>query len=48
MCQARPRDDGSPAGITYEDARISEVQHFFGVPEPQSLERDTLVNRSCD
>jgi len=24
------------------------VQHFFGVPEPQSLERDTLVNRSCD
>jgi cytosine/adenosine deaminase-related metal-dependent hydrolase len=37
-----------PAGITYEDARISEVQHFFGVPEPQSLERDTLVNRSCD
>ncbi len=37
-----------PAGITYEDARISEVQHFFGVPEPQTLERDTLVNRSCD
>jgi cytosine/adenosine deaminase-related metal-dependent hydrolase len=37
-----------PAGITYEDARVAEVQHFFGVPEPQSLERDTLVNRSCD
>ena len=37
-----------PAGITYEDARIAEVQHFFGVPEPQTLERDTLVNRSCD
>ena len=37
-----------PAGITYEDARISEVQHFFGVPEPRTLERDTLVNRSCD
>jgi len=37
-----------PAGITYEDARIAEVQHFFGVPEPPTLERDTLVNRSCD
>ena len=37
-----------PAGILYEDARIAEVQHFFGVPEPQTLERDTLVNRSCD
>src|SRR5712675_1404417 len=37
-----------PAGITYEDARIAEVQHFFGVPAPQTLERDTLLNRSCD
>jgi Amidohydrolase family len=37
-----------PAGMTYEDARIAEVQHFFGVPEPQTLERDTLLNRSCD
>jgi hypothetical protein len=37
-----------PAGIAYEDARIAEVQHFFGVPEPQTLERDTLLNRSCD
>ena len=37
-----------PAGMTYEDARIAEVQHFFGVPEPRTLERDTLVNRSCD
>jgi Amidohydrolase family len=37
-----------PAGIAYEDARIAEVQHFFGVPLPQTLERDTLVNRSCD
>ncbi|MFZ2159570.1 MAG: amidohydrolase family protein, partial [Bradyrhizobium sp.] len=37
-----------PAGITYEDARIAEVQHFFGVPEPGTLERDALVNRSCD
>ena len=37
-----------PAGIAYEDARIAEVQHFFGVPLPDTLERDTLVNRSCD
>jgi imidazolonepropionase-like amidohydrolase len=37
-----------PAGLSYEDARIAEVQHFFGVPEPATLERDTLVNRSCD
>jgi len=37
-----------PAGITYEDARIAEVQHFFGVPRPETLERDTLLNRSCD
>src|SRR4051812_40588184 len=37
-----------PAGISYEDARIAEVQHFFGVPLPYTLERDTLVNRSCD
>jgi hypothetical protein len=37
-----------PAGISYEDARIAEVQHFFGVPLPHTLERDTLVNRSCD
>jgi imidazolonepropionase-like amidohydrolase len=37
-----------PAGMHYEHARIAEVQHFFGVPEPQTLERDTLTNRSCD
>ncbi len=37
-----------PAGLTYETARIAEVQHFFGVPEPHTLERDTLINRSCD
>jgi imidazolonepropionase-like amidohydrolase len=37
-----------PAGMLYEDARIAEVQHFYGVPEPRTLERDALVNRSCD
>ncbi len=37
-----------PAGLTYEAARIAEVQHFFGVPDPHALERNALVNRSCD
>jgi len=37
-----------PAGLAYEEARIAEVQHFFGVPEPRTLERDALINRSCD
>jgi cytosine/adenosine deaminase-related metal-dependent hydrolase len=37
-----------PAGLSYEAARISEVQHFFGVPESSTLERNTLLNRSCD
>lgn len=36
------------SGLAYEDAGITEVQHFFGVPEPKTLERDTLLNRSCD
>src|SRR5262249_42714671 len=37
-----------PSGLTYEEARIPEVQHFFGIPLPSTLERDTLINRSCD
>jgi cytosine/adenosine deaminase-related metal-dependent hydrolase len=37
-----------PAALTYEEARIAEVQHFFGVPKPSTLERNALVNRSCD
>ncbi|MBR0775392.1 amidohydrolase family protein [Bradyrhizobium diazoefficiens] len=37
-----------PAELSYETARIREVQHFFGVPLPESLERPALVNRSCD
>jgi len=37
-----------PAALSYEQARIAEVQHFFGVPEPATLERNTLLNRSCD
>ena len=37
-----------PAALAYEEARIAEVQHFFGVPRPSTLERDALLNRSCD
>ena len=37
-----------PAALAYEEARIAEVQHFFGVPKPSTLERNALVNRSCD
>ena len=37
-----------PAALAYEQARIPEVQHFFGVPKPSTLERDALLNRSCD
>jgi len=37
-----------PAALPYEAARIAEVQHFFGVPKPSTLERNALVNRSCD
>jgi hypothetical protein len=37
-----------PAALSYEQARIAEVQHFFGVPKPSTLERDALLNRSCD
>jgi cytosine/adenosine deaminase-related metal-dependent hydrolase len=37
-----------PSPLSFETARIREVQHYFGVPPTQSLERDALVNRSCD
>ena len=37
-----------PAGLTYEEARVPEVQHFLGVPEPSTLERPELINRACD
>ena len=37
-----------PGALAYEEARIAEVQHFFGVPRPSTLERDALLNRSCD
>ncbi len=37
-----------PAAMSYEEARIEEVQHFYGVPEPHSLERAAFINRSCD
>lgn len=37
-----------PADLSYEDARVAEVQHFFGCPEPATLEHPALVNRTCD
>jgi imidazolonepropionase-like amidohydrolase len=37
-----------PAGLSYEEARISEVQHFLGVPELSTLEGPDLINRASD
>lgn len=37
-----------PARLGYEEALLPEVQHLFGVPEPQNLARDHIVNRIAD
>jgi hypothetical protein len=37
-----------PTALTVEEAGIPEPQHYFGVPLPQSLRRDQLVNRAID
>jgi amidohydrolase family protein len=37
-----------PAALSYEGAGIAEVQHFFGVPRPETLDRLALLNRACD
>jgi hypothetical protein len=37
-----------PAALTYEGSGIAEVQHFFGVPRPDTLARPALLNRACD
>lgn len=37
-----------PADLSYEDARIAEVQHFFGCPEPATLDKPLLPNRTLD
>ncbi|MFZ5735104.1 MAG: amidohydrolase family protein [Pseudomonadota bacterium] len=37
-----------PADLSYEDARVQEVQHFFGCPEPATLDKPLLPNRTLD
>ena len=37
-----------PAALGYEEALLPEVQHLLGVPEPQNLARDHIVNRLTD
>jgi imidazolonepropionase-like amidohydrolase len=37
-----------PAALSYEEALVAEVQHFFGCPRPQTLDRPALINRACD
>lgn len=37
-----------PADLSYEEARIQEVQHFFGCPEPATLDKPLLPNRTLD
>lgn len=37
-----------PTALSYEEALLPEAQHFFGVPEPQSLARDHIFNRLAD
>ncbi|MBM9577055.1 amidohydrolase family protein [Leptospira sp. 201903070] len=37
-----------PYGMTYEESKIPDVQHFFGIPRPASLKRDNVLNRGSD
>jgi hypothetical protein len=37
-----------PTALSYEEARIPNVQHFFGVPRPQDLEGESILNRLGD
>ncbi|TGK23346.1 hypothetical protein EHO98_05460 [Leptospira stimsonii] len=37
-----------PYGMTYEESNIPDVQHFFGIPRPQTLEKDSVLNRGSD
>lgn len=36
-----------PTELSFEDARIPDVQHFFGVPPPASLGADTILERNA-
>ncbi|XDD51385.1 amidohydrolase family protein [Leptospira sp. WS92.C1] len=37
-----------PFGLTYEESKIPDVQHFFGIPRPNDLEKDSVLNRGSD
>ncbi|MCZ6805841.1 MAG: amidohydrolase family protein, partial [Deltaproteobacteria bacterium] len=37
-----------PSQLSYEEALIPDVQHFFGVPPAESLRRDHVLNRIAD
>lgn len=37
-----------PTELSYEEALIPNVQHFFGVPEPRSLRGEQIRNRLAD
>ena len=37
-----------PTLLAYEDALIPDVQHFFGVPPPESLARDHVLDRAAE
>jgi hypothetical protein len=36
-----------PTRLGFEEARLSDAQHFFGVPPPASLPRDHVLDRTC-
>ncbi len=37
-----------PTPLGYEEALVPDVQHFFGVPPPESLERDHILDRTAE
>ena len=37
-----------PTALSYEEALLPDVQHFLGVPPPQSLGRDHILDRAAD
>ncbi len=37
-----------PSQLSFEEALVPDVQHFFGVPRAESLKRDHVLNRIAD
>ena len=37
-----------PTDLAYEEALLPEAQHFLGVPPPESLRRDDILDRMAD